>query len=326
MSRRARALLDRLRVLAFLLPAPAVLAQGPEPTALDWLQRIYAATQKLNYTGTFVYQHGQQVETSRITHIADRSGPHEKLETLDGLPREVIRTRDAVASYTPSTKTVKIDRYLGARKFPAVLPERIQELSRNYDVRKGGIERVAGYDCQVVELEPRDNMRYGHRLWADVNTGMLVKTRTHDEKNEVMEQFSFSQLQIGGNIDRDKVKPRYAAKAREWRVEDSGAAPADLAKAGWVIRSAPPGFRTVNEMTRTLGGTAGVGHIVLSDGLAAISVFIEPVKQSAPPPGLVRQGAINVYMRQLGNHWITVVGEAPADSVKYVADAVEFRK
>ena len=82
----------------------------------------------------------------------------------------------------------------------------------------------------------------------------------------------------------------------------------------------------MTEMTRTLGGTAGVGHIVLSDGLAAISVFIEPLKPSAPAPGPVRQGALNVYMRQLGNHWITVVGEAPADSVKYVADAVEFRK
>jgi negative regulator of sigma E activity len=123
-----------------------------------------------------------------------------------------------------------------------------------------------------------------------------------------------------------KVKPRYAAKAREWRVEDSEAAPADLAKAGWVVRSAPPGFRTVGELTRTLGGTRGVGHIVLSDGLAAISVFIEPARQTALQPGLVRQGAINVYIRQLGNHRITVVGEAPADSVKYVADAVEFRK
>jgi sigma-E factor negative regulatory protein RseB len=79
-------------------------------------------------------------------------------------------------------------------------------------------------------------------------------------------------------------------------------------------------------MTRTLGGTAGVGHIVLSDGLAVVSVFIEPVKQPAPRPGLIRQGAINVYMRQLGSHWITVVGEAPAESVKYIADAVEFRK
>jgi sigma-E factor negative regulatory protein RseB len=313
-------------LLALALPASIALAQASDPAALQWLRRIYAASQKLSYTGTFVYQQGQQVETSRITHIADPAGPHEKLETLDGVPREVIRTRDAVASYAPATQTVKIDRYLGAREFPGAFRGEIGELSQNYSVRKGDVERVAGYDCQVIWLEPRDRMRYGHRFWADVNSGMLLKTRTYDEKNGVMEQFSFSQLQIGGNIDREKVKPRYAARARDWRVEDSAAARADLAKAGWIVRSAPPGFRTVNELTRTLGGTPGVGQIVLSDGLAAISVFIEPAGQAAPEPGLIRQGAINIYMRQLGNHRITVVGEAPADSVKYVADAVEFRK
>jgi sigma-E factor negative regulatory protein RseB len=325
MTRRGRTLLAVLRALAFTAPISAA-AQAPDPSALDWLRRIYTATRKLNYTGTFVYQHGQQVETSRITHLADRSGPHEKLETLDGLPREVVRTRDAVASYVPETKTVKIDHYPAQRAFPGMLPERIGELSRSYNVRKGDLERVAGYDCQVIELEPRDSMRYGHRLWADVKTGMLVKTRTYDARNEAMEQFSFSQLQIGGSIDREKIKPRYASRAREWRVEDSQAVPADLAKAGWVVRAAPPGFRTVNELTRRLGGTSGVGQIVLSDGLAAISVFIEPAKEPAPRSGLARQGAINIYMRPLGNHWITVVGEAPAESVKYVADAVEFRK
>jgi sigma-E factor negative regulatory protein RseB len=90
----------------------------------------------------------------------------------------------------------------------------------------------------------------------------------------------------------------------------------------------PAGFRTVAELMRTMGGTGGVGHIVLSDGLAAISVFIEPQtgRQPAPQPGLVRQGPINVYMRPLGNHWVTVVGEAPAESVKYIANAVEYRK
>jgi negative regulator of sigma E activity len=119
---------------------------------------------------------------------------------------------------------------------------------------------------------------------------------------------------------------QYSHTGASRRVEDSQAAPADLAKAGWTVRSAPAGFRTVNELTRTLGGTAGVGQIVLSDGAAAISVFIEPLSQAAPRPGLVRRGAINLYTRQLGNYWITVVGEAPADSVKYVAEAVEFRK
>ena len=323
----ASRLLGPLRVLPFLLPVSAALAQT-DTSALQWLQRIYAATQKLSYTGVFVYQQGQQVETSRITHIVEASGPRERLETLDGTPREIIRTRDQVVCYLPASMTVKIDKQSGTRMFPAILPERLKELFENYNIRKGDVERVGGYDCQVIILEPRDRMRYGHRLWADLNTGMLLKAKTFDEKNEMLEQFSFTQLQIGGAIGREQLKARFSRASRDWRVEDSGAIRANLAEAGWTIRSSPPGFRTVTELLRTLGGTSGVGHIVLSDGLAAVSVFIQPAKskQAASQPGLVRQGAINVYMRPVGDHWITVVGEAPPESVKYIADAVEYRK
>jgi len=169
----------------------------------------------------------------------------------------------------------------------------------DYTISKGEIERVGGYSCQVLALEPKDRMRYGHRLWADLNTGMLLKAKTFDEKNELVEQFAFTQLKIGGPIGRDQLKARYLRESRDWRVEDSGATRANLAEAGWTIRSSPAGFRTVAELIRTMGGTGGVGHIVLSDGLAAISVFIERAtsRQPAPQPGLVRQGAINVYMR-----------------------------
>ncbi len=316
-----------IRIPLFLLPVSAAIAQS-EPSALQWLQRIYAATEKLSYSGTFVYQQGQQVETSRITHVVEASGPRERLETLDGVSREIIRTGDEVVCYLPASSTVKIDKQPGRRPFPAILSEQLKDVSENYTIRKVDIERVGGYSCQVLALEPRDRMRYGHRLWADLNTGMLLKAKTFDEKNELLEQFAFTQIKIGGHIGRDQLKARYFRESRDWRVEDSGATRANLAEAGWTIRSRPAGFRTVTELMRTMGGTGGVGHIVLSDGLAAISVFIEPAtsRQPAPQPGLVRQGAINVYMRPVGSYWVTVVGEAPAESVKYIANAVEYRK
>ena len=327
MSPLASRLFGAVKVLPFLLPVSTALAQT-DTSALEWLQRIYAATQKLNYTGIFVYQQGQQVETSRITHIVEATGPRERLETLDGIPREIIRTRDQVVCYLPASMTVKIDKPSGTLMFPAILPDRLKELSENYSIRKGEMERVGGYDCQVIILEPKDRMRYGHRLWADLNTGMLLKVKTFDEKNEMLEQFVFTQLQIGGAIGRQQLKARFSRASRDWRVEDSGAVRTNLADAGWTIRSRPPGFRTVTELLRTLGGTSGVGHIVLSDGLAAVSVFIQPAKskQQGSQPGLVRQGAVNVYMRPVGEYWVTVVGEAPPESVKYIANAVEYRK
>jgi sigma-E factor negative regulatory protein RseB len=316
-----------VRVLPFLLPVSAALAQT-DPSALQWLQRIYAASEKLSYMGTFVYQQGQRVETSRIVHLVDASGPRELLETLDGVPREIVRNGDEVVCYLPASMTVKIDKQPGRRPFPAILSEQLKDVSENYTIKKGDVERVGGYSCQVLTLEPRDTMRYGHQLWADLNTGMLLRAKTFNGKKEMLEQFKFTQVKIGGAIGRDQLKPHYFRESKKWHVEDSGATRANLAESGWTIRSKPPGFRTVAELMRTVGGTGGVGHIVLSDGLAAISVFIEPAtsRRSASQSGLARQGPINVYTRAVGNYWVTVVGEAPAESVKYVANAVEYHK
>jgi sigma-E factor negative regulatory protein RseB len=70
-----------------------------------------------------------------------------------------------------------------------------------------------------------------------------------------------------------------------------------------------------------------VGQLVYSDGLAAVSVFIEPLQAGhETAPGLASLGAIHIYTREVANHRITVVGEAPATSVQRIADAVEYRR
>ena len=112
------------------------------PDAIGWLQRIYAATERLSYTGTFVYQHGGQVETSRITRVVDAGGVNERLETLDGTPREILRVNDQVTCYLPQTMTMKVERQLDAR-FPAMRAHP-RELAENYHIRKAETERIAG--------------------------------------------------------------------------------------------------------------------------------------------------------------------------------------
>ena len=303
-------------------------AQGEGPSdATRWLQRIYTATERLSYTGTFVYQHGEQVETSRVTRIVDASGVHERLETLDGTPREILRINEQVTCYIPETMTMKVERLLDTRPFPGMRADP-RVLAEHYNIRKGGTERIAGHDCQSIVLEPKDNLRYGHKLWADVATGMLVKAKTFNEKGEALEQFAFTQLQVGGRIDRDQVKSRFAGKGRDWRVESNEMVAADLARNGWLLKSLPPGYRKVTEMKRNVGASADVGHIVVSDGLAAVSVFIETLgeKASAVQLGPSRHGAVNVYTRKLESYLVTVVGEVPAESVKLIAQNVEYRR
>jgi sigma-E factor negative regulatory protein RseB len=317
-----------MRILAVLLLALSAQSAWAEKDALSWLQRIHVATQKLSYTGTFVYRSGDQAETSRIVHVVGRNGARERLETLDGQPREIVRSGDEVKCYLPGSMTVKVDKQTDHKVFPALLPANLQDISEHYGVTKGAIERIAGYDCQSIVLQPKDKMRYGHKLWADVNTGMLLKSQTLNEKNEAIEQFAFTEITIGGKIGKEQLKPRLLAKSRAWHVRNSGAVAASLAASGWSIKPELPGFKKVTEMKRTQGGSNEVGHVVYSDGLAAVSVFIEPManKTSLPQPGLSRQGAINIYSRQIVGHLVTVVGEAPAESVKKIADSVEYRK
>ena len=317
-----------MRILALLLLALTACAARADGDALSWLQRIHTATEKLSYSGTFVYRSGDQTETSRIIRIVGRNGARERLETLDGQRREIVRSGDEVKCYLPDSMTVKVDKQTDHMVFPKLLPENLQDISERYEASKGGIERIAGYDCQAIVLEPRDKMRYGHKLWADTNTGMLLKSQTLDEKNEVVEQFAFTQIAIGGKIDLGQLKSRLLAKSRNWHIEHSGAVATSLAASGWTIKPELPGFKKVTEMKRTQGGSSEVGHVVYSDGLAAVLVFIEPMnkRSSLPQPGLSRQGAINIYSRQLDNHLVTVVGEAPAESVKRLAQSVEYRK
>ena len=293
------------------------------PDALAWLRKIYQATENLSYSGTFVYQQANSSETLRITRVADSRGSIEKLEALDGSPREVVRELDTVKCYLPDAKTVKVDRRVDRRGFPALLPEQLDRLADNYGAALEGTGRVAGIEAKEILLSPRDGFRYGYRLWADVKTGMLLKAVVFDEKGETVEQFTFTQFNPG-RVSRDRLKPSYSA--RKWRVQDDASTPANLAEDGWTLGAEVVGYRKVAEVKRRLGESRRVGQVVYSDGLAAISVFIEQRRDEPDQlhAGLAGKGAVNLYSREIAGHVVTAVGEAPAISVQRVADVVEF--
>ena len=291
------------------------------------LKKMASASRRLNYSGTFVYQHAGQNETSRIVHFVNPAGGEfEKLETLDGPAREVIRTNDQVTCYLPDTKTVLIEKR-SARRFPALLPEQLSGVADNYVVSVGGMDRVAGYDCRVVLLEPKDKLRYGHQFCAEAGSGLPLRARTLSEKNQLLEAFAFTELKIGGSFSRDQVKSRYAARSKEWKVDHSALAITDVpADTGWSLTRQPTGFKKLTELKRSIAGRAGmVSHIVYSDGLAAVSVFIEPLPKARPARSLSHQGAVNIYIRPIADHMVTVLGEAPAATVMQIANSLEFR-
>src|SRR4051812_4902089 len=172
-----------MRALAVACVLVAGLAQAQtssSPEALDWLRKIQEATHTLSYSGTFVYQHGGRREKSRITRFSDPAGDIEKVEGMDGVPRELVPTRDTVKCYLPATRVVKVERQTAGREFPALLPAEVALLGEHNYIPRGKTRRIAGLECRAVVLKPKDTLRYGYRLYADQNTGMLMKAVTFD--------------------------------------------------------------------------------------------------------------------------------------------------
>lgn len=313
-----------LLALAGSTLVPATVSRAAEP--IEWLGRIVTAAQRLSYSGTFVYESGGHTETSRITHVVDGSGEREKLEVLDGSPREVVRNNDEVRCFLPAERMVIVDRQGSRKAFPARLPASLDSLAEHYRLLKGNVSRVAGYESQLLVLEPKDKLRYGHMLWADTASGLLLKARMVNEKNEPIEQFYFTQLQIGGVIDRDALRPKFTDAAAQWHVHNAKTVEPRGDEGQWVFRSEIPGFRKTAGMKRQLqDGAPPMMHYVFSDGLAAISVFIEPLagRERAAQSAMYTTGAINVYKRVHGDHAMILVGEVPLRTLRTLGDGIE---
>jgi sigma-E factor negative regulatory protein RseB len=319
-----------LAPLAALMSIVAVLAYAPALRAQDaseWLARAAAAARTLNYVGTIVLQYGGRVETSRLVHVNDDGAEFEKLVNLDGPAREVIRSNGEVRCYYPDAKIVRIEPRTFRNVFPSLSKEQQRALTEFYTFRKAELARVAGREAQAYMLEPRDGLRYGHKFWADQATGLLLKARLVNEKGDVVEQFAFSDIVFNAKVDRDSVKPTWGSTPADWQVREGSAGDGVRHETGWVVTRLPPGFHKTTEGFRTLRGKREtVAHLVFSDGLVAVSVFIEPLNASSGHmAGIVRQGALNVYSLRVDDHLVTVLGEVPVVTVRQIAQSVARR-
>jgi sigma-E factor negative regulatory protein RseB len=328
---------QRARVIAFaagaLLSAPALsqdtrsrVPAGQPRSALQWIQAIQDAAVRVNYIGTVVYQSGGEIRTSRITHLFDGTQSRERVQTLDGKPREFIRLRnqrnDEVQCFFPESRRIVVEHRALEDPFPALTGASPEMILEHYAVRIGSLERVAGIECQLVKLEPRDLLRYGYRLCVDPATGLLLRAQTINERHDVLEQVAFTDVRIGGRVDPSRLKPAWATDG--WTVERSDYRPADLARLGWVV---PPlaGFHRTKEVSRRMG-SSDVVQVVFSDGLATLSVFIEPMTDAKGSPDNVQSvGPTSAVSRRIGDSLVTVVGEVPPLAVRTVAASVELR-
>jgi sigma-E factor negative regulatory protein RseB len=288
------------------------------------LRQIQEAARKLNYVGVYAYQQGDHIESSRITHQFDGKHEKERVEVLDGAPREYLRTDDEVQCLIPEQKTVLRERQRGDR-FPGLLRIDPKSIENNYSVSVAAAPlRVAGRQCQPIEVVPRDTHRYGYRLCADTESNLLLKAQMVDERGTVIEQIAFTQVTIGTEISDAMLVPTWPTK--DWQTVRTQHQKIDLAALGWRV-TAPPGYVSTSEVTREFADRKRVHQLVLSDGLATISIFIEPYlseRSEYVPQGAAQSGSVNIYGVRIANYWLTVLGEVPASTLEQLAQSIQY--
>lgn len=338
-------------VLALLGSTALAIADSSRQVNLEWLSTIALAAHQTNYSGTFVHQYGNRLEASNINHIFDQSGEQAKLKKQDGSRCEVTGNNSEVWCY-PGDKGGQTERAYNRKAFPVLLPEQLSTLGENYQINAGESARIAGFETRVLELRPKDNLRYSHKMWVHKDTGLLLKAAILSDRQEVVEQYTFIQLKINshpkhnnhlghnnhpGQANTQKINSPQTAAQNSSPIHspanspvNSPATPKALAvteESVWKVDALPAGFKKIAEMRRPMRGKKGIAtQMVFSDGLVGISVFIEARADNPDSAlGLSSQGAIHIYSKLNGDHLVTVVGEVPPSTVLQVADSVRHR-
>ena len=321
-----------LLVIACWFSVSAVHAQAPEGAAqpgeanqaMAWLERLGPALNMTSYQGVFVYARGDQVHSLRIAHRFRDGRVEERLVMQDGGSGEIVRKGMNVVCVLPEHGRIRLDEVIPSGPFAEAFTRQLMPFSQGYLPELVGEGRVAGYDVVTVALTARDEHRYSHRLWLEKNTGLLVKSHVRDVDGTVLEHFQFTSLDITDDIPDEEFEVQTRGREITRKLDTGSALQSPAGRmSGWTLNWQPEGF------VPAAAPRSGKGKAVaFSDGLAAFSVFVEPVTSLKMPTGASRIGATTVYMRELSSadrlFLIAVVGEIPPGTARKVANAVSI--
>lgn len=320
----------RCFALACLLASSSLTAHAMnEEDAWTLLQKAAVAAHALNYQGVFVYQAGRQVKSVQITHYFNGQHEFARNVILDGTPREVFSQGGELTILSPRNEKVVIEKRRGQNMFPAIIPTNLDAVKESYTLKADVMERVAGRPAQLLHLTPKDGLRYSYRFWIDSEYGLLLKSSMFNARQEIMESIGFNQLSLLNTVDLDWFHPKIDSKKNYVMEDEADKTIADNAtNSNWVIKDLPPGYRKVDQMKRMVPGKPlPITHVVFSDGLASVSLFIEPlIRGTKPKSGHKLVGTTSFYANVIDGYQIIVVGEVPEATVSQIANAISFKK
>lgn len=305
-----------------LCALPGLIGASEEPH--QWLERMSAAMSQMNYQGTFVYVRGEEVETVRITHVVDEKGARERLVSVSGSPREVVRDADGVRWIAGDEGVVLANSASNRTFFPELPLGNTVQASDFYQFLLEGQQRIAGHNARRLDIKPRDEFRYGYRLWLEPQSGLLLQWELTGTAGETLAKLMFTELKMGAEVnpgelrskprDENAVAPELAASVAQ---TFSSGRPARQAK------KLPPGFHLASHREQLPSADRLFEHLVYSDGIAVVSVYIEPADENSTLKlGLSRLGTTHAYSHQAETEVITALGDVPAATVILIGESV----
>ncbi|HQU16538.1 MAG: hypothetical protein B7Z66_06660 [Chromatiales bacterium 21-64-14] len=312
---------------------PSAVAGAPATDALPstpqgWVDRMSHALQTLNFEGTFVYLRDGHLETMRIVHVVEADGgERERVMALTGPAREIIRDDQEVTCILPDSKSIVVEKRRPHLPFPAAVPTGANQRDRYYEFRMLPRYRVTGRMAQAVAIIPKDRYRYGYRLYMDETTGLPLESVILDRAGRQVEQIQFTSLKVLQHADPRALVPDIDHdKGYTFHRQEGDDTVGIPGTSHWVVSSAPPGFVQTMYSRRILPGSSNpVEHLVFSDGLASVSVYVEKADGvKVLLHGASRMGAVNAYGRRVGAYQVTVVGEVPEATVSAIGQALRY--
>lgn len=317
----------------------SVQAAGPA----DWLVEMSQAVRTSNFEGVMIYRGESSLETFRVLHRYQDNEERERIQSLTGEHREIVRIGDTVTCLLPRNRRMSsAAQHAPQNLFPVLSAAQLTRISQVYRLEDLGQQRIAGRQCQGVAIVPRDQFRYGYEIWADSETRVPIKVTLRDHAGNMLEQMMFTEVSFPEAIpDSAFVIDPERTQGLETVVQERAQPPgallaraADLASdaqtSPWQLRELPPGFEVVMHVDRALPqGVGRLQHWVVSDGLTAVSVFGRDTAvdaESASPQPFSSMGAVNAYRRSLDRFHITVVGEVPRQTIQVIADGLQRRE
>lgn len=304
---------SRAVALLLLLASGITWASSGDPLAL--LQRMEQARQTLDYKGTFTYEHRSEMESFRVQHWVEGDEIRERLEYLNGPEGAVRQLGNPLLCQTTGYRLLH----------PDASAEDVARLDRFYQLTVRGQDRIAGRSVTIVEVRPKDHLRYGYLLGVDQETGLLLKSLLFDEHQRLLERFQFVELDLNPRVAEWETQSGVSGAGSGFDSNADGCTELSRgAPTRWDLNWLPAGFVYSGE--RELSDN--IRMLMYTDGLASFSIFLQPVdNRTLKVEGRAQRGAISAFMGQLdtgeGPYRVTVVGEIPGDVAEQLARGIE---